>query len=338
MASKKTSETTVSKEKLKKLKAIALRDELMAKSVFPYYLSGHFLTDVALASNNRGENEGNQSLLPKMIGIDGTPRVMVSSQSIRKNLRMVFQRKKLPLNHVWNYEEQSYYPLMDTGYNPDKFIDDDLLGYMKASSESETLTRKSPLSVTPAMSTTTADNCIITFNTRSPFFSDTKKTKEGEIVVPGNPMIYAEETLTTAFQWGIMLDVNYMRNRDRVISLLEAIHDLGSVGGNQTRYGFDFSPVSAIYRWSKSMVRGFAYPFIATPLIAKAPFQISRDAFNRIKCGAIPPSELWVMGEILECPYGTLLKGLGVNAFSNPIEGIKHLGDRVLADIEGEEN
>lgn len=334
MASKKTSET---KDK-DNLKAIAFRDKLMAKSVFPYYLSGHFLTDVALASNNRGENEGNQSLLPKMIGTDGTPRVMVSSQSIRKNLRMVFQHKRLPLNHIWNYEEQSYFPLVEPSYNPDKFIDDDILGYMNAS-KNETLTRKSPLSVTPAMSTATADNCIITFNTRSPFFSDKKQNKDGEMVdVQGNPMIYAEETLTTAFQWGMMLDVNYMRSRDRVVPLLESIHDLGSVGGNQTRYGFDFSPVSAIYRWSKSMVRGFTYPFLPVPGIVKSNFTISREVFNRIKCGAIPASELWIVGDILECPYGGLLKSEGANCFSNPIEGIQHLSDRVLADIEAEGN
>jgi CRISPR-associated protein Cst2 len=98
-----------------------------------WHLHGNILTEYGLASNNRGRNEGNLSILQK-IHWRGKQHTTVSSEAIRAALRYFWQEQGLSssLNRNVNYEDpENIYSYKDYNFDPDLYIDDDILGYFK---------------------------------------------------------------------------------------------------------------------------------------------------------------------------------------------------------------
>jgi CRISPR-associated protein Cst2 len=99
-----------------------------------WHLHGNVLTEYGLASNNRGRNEGNLSTLQK-IHWKGKQHTTVSAESIKAALRWLWQEQGLSssLNRNVNYEDSdNIYHFKAYDFNPDLYMDDDLLGYFKA--------------------------------------------------------------------------------------------------------------------------------------------------------------------------------------------------------------
>jgi CRISPR-associated protein Cst2 len=96
-----------------------------------WHLHGNILTEYGLASNNRGRNEGNLSTLQK-IQWRGKQHTTVSSEAIRAALRRFWQEQGLSLNRNVNYEDpDNIYSYKDDRFDPELYIDDDILGYLK---------------------------------------------------------------------------------------------------------------------------------------------------------------------------------------------------------------
>ena len=96
-----------------------------------WHLHGNILTEYGLASNNRGRNEGNLATLQK-IHWHGKQHTTVSSEAIRAALRWFWQEQGLSLNRNVNYEDpDNIYSYKDDCFDPNLYIDDDILGYFK---------------------------------------------------------------------------------------------------------------------------------------------------------------------------------------------------------------
>jgi CRISPR-associated protein Cst2 len=117
-----------------------------------WHLHGNILTEYGLASNNRGRNEGNVSTLQK-IHWRGKQHTTVSSEAIRAALRWLWQEQKLTLNRNVNYDDpDNIYSYKDNSFDPNLYVDDDILGYFKiekaqknpTSSQSEAITIGDP--------------------------------------------------------------------------------------------------------------------------------------------------------------------------------------------------
>lgn len=114
----------------------------LEKSKRMWHLHGNILTEYGLASNNRGRSEGNLSTLQK-IHWQGKQHTTVSSEAIRAALRWFWQEQKLSLNRNVNYEDpENIYSYKNDSFDPDLYIDDDILGYLKIEKA-----QKSPKSV-----------------------------------------------------------------------------------------------------------------------------------------------------------------------------------------------
>jgi CRISPR-associated protein Cst2 len=105
-----------------------------------WHLHANILTEYGLASNNRGRNEGNVSTLQK-IHWRGKQHTTVSSEAIRAALRWFWQEQGLSLNRNVNYEDpDNIYSYKDNSFDPNLYVDDDILGYLKIEKAQKNLT------------------------------------------------------------------------------------------------------------------------------------------------------------------------------------------------------
>lgn len=96
-----------------------------------FHLFGNIITSLGTAANNRGENEGNITTLQKILW-RGEVHTTVSAEAIRWALRYHWQTNGNGnlVNRQWNDESNDNEWQGD--FDPEKYIDDDVLGYMKA--------------------------------------------------------------------------------------------------------------------------------------------------------------------------------------------------------------
>ena len=115
------------------------------------HLFGTVLTARSVAANNRGENEGNATTLQKIVR-DGALFSTVSGEAIRYALREVWREdEELELNRVVSHRGSEW---QDSEFKKgwEKYIDNDVLGYMHAKKETES--RRGILEISRAVSTT----------------------------------------------------------------------------------------------------------------------------------------------------------------------------------------
>ena len=114
-----------------------------------------------------------------------------------------------------------------------------------------------------------------------------------------------------------------------MLKVLDALVSLREVGGNHSRFLFDFSPSSVIFRWTDDFAPRMLYGFemntegrVSFPAILK-----------RVECGDIDPKELFIGGEVAETRDGetTMLQGAEMHV------GVKataaKLHERIKADL-----
>lgn len=199
-------------------------------------------------------------------------------------------------------------------YDESAYIDDDVLGFMKAegakeeaSDEPKQKGKKAPkgtntarrgvLEVTRAVSTTHYAGDL-TFNSTSG-----KK---------GRTSLYGTEVHATRYQYGFALTPERLKDKSRAVAVLDGLTSLGEVAGNHSRFLYDFSPESLVLRWTHDFSPRFLYCFAEDENGEISASELVR----RVQVGDIDPQELWVAGAIADTPDGDTLEDLGANVFT----------------------
>ncbi|MDJ0690651.1 MAG: type I-B CRISPR-associated protein Cas7/Cst2/DevR [Xenococcaceae cyanobacterium MO_188.B32] len=292
-----------------------------------YHLFGNIITPRGVAANNRGETEGNRTTLPKVFWGDRL-HVAVSAEAIRWAMRYFWQMTGCEVNRVWDEDEQTF-DFIDQDFDSQKYIDDDVMGYMyaKKGKGGSVKKRRGALEVTRAVSLQTADKIEITFNSIS-----RDKGKSGgkdEAAEKARTSIYSTETITTRFQYGMAITPQSLKEQSRITQVVEAITKLSNVGGNHGRFLYDFSPESVIFRWTHHPVPQFLYCFEqpdADTLTAPRLKQL-------IECEEIPASEIWIFGGYAFTEEAENLKQLGVNVYPSIRKGSQVLISQIQTDL-----
>jgi CRISPR-associated protein Cst2 len=202
------------------------------------HIFGTILTARAVAANNRGENEGNATTLQKVIR-GGDLCTTVSSEAIRYAIREVWQTDGIDLNRVVSHHGSEW---TDKEFKKgwEKYIDNDVLGFMHA--KKETNSRRGILEIGRAVSVTPWPGTVSS-NFSSP------GSNPG--VTHNNPIPYAAEMHDTRYQFTFAMTPEALEGGDklkRTTATLSAIQNLRRVGGNHSRYLYDFAPEAVILR------------------------------------------------------------------------------------------
>jgi CRISPR-associated protein Cst2 len=293
-----------------------------------YHLFGNIITARGVAANNRGETEGNRTTLPKVFWGDSL-HVAVSAEAIRWAMRYFWQMTECKVNREWDEDKQTF-DFTNPDFNPKKYIDDDVMGYMyaKKGKGGSVIKRRGALEVTRAVSLQSADKIEITFNSVSR--DKGKKGGKDEAAENARTSIYSTETITTRFQYGMAITPQRLEETARITQVVEAITKLSNVGGNHGRFLYDFSPESVIFRWTHHPVPQFLYCFEqpdADTLTAPRLKQL-------IECEEISASEIWIFGGYAFTEEAEALKQLGVNVYPSIRQGSKALITQITTDLK----
>ncbi len=321
---------------------------------------GNVLTSYGTAANNRGENEGNITTLQKILW-RGETHSTVSAEAIRWAIRYYWQqhaaeRADLTTNRYWDDDanDNKWRDENWSGWDQDdgqKFIDDDVLGFMRAEAAKEEgsdpavtkqgqdeagdsaaakqgqksktkkrgtiINRRGVLELTRAISTLPFGGDL-TFNAKS----------GSKIGKDSRTTIYGTEVHATRYQYGFALTPARLKKPARALDVLTAICNLGEVAGNHSRFLYDFSPDSVALRWTHDFAPRLLYCF-------EAPDAQQVDApvlLQRVKDGDIDAKELIIGGSIVSTPAGQELKALGAEMHG----GIKAAAAAMYERMKGE--
>jgi CRISPR-associated protein Cst2 len=264
------------------------------------------VTPTAVAANNRGEGDGSTLSTLQKITRGSEQYTTISAEAIRWGLREYFQNTdEAGTNRTFNPDTDKY-TLKNERFSAKEFIDDDLFGYMDAKkgkdNEDATTKRRGALEVSRAISL-------------DPYWGDIAfGSKGGE---KNKTSIHSTEVHCTAYQYTVALTPESLKDPKRAIVALEAISAVRHVGGNHSRFLYDFRPESIVIR------------------ITEDPSPWIMDCFKRVgdsvgctrlvrlvEVGDVKAEELIVAGEIADTPYANQLKELGVQVCRGVKEAI----------------
>ncbi|MEB3190869.1 MAG: type I-B CRISPR-associated protein Cas7/Cst2/DevR [Snowella sp.] len=260
------------------------------------HLFATIVTPTAVAANNRGEGDGSTlSTLQKITwGID--QYTTVSAEAIRWAYREYFQHHHGEETNRTFDPDQDKYEFKTEVFNAEKFIDDDLFGYMDAKKGSDnkdaTTKRRGALEISRAISL-------------DPYWGDTAFGSTGG--TKGKTSIHSTEVHCTAYQYTLAITPSHLKKIERAGYLLEAIANLRHVGGNHSRFLFEFRPESIVLRITED-----PSPWIMGCFERVGDSVGCSRLVHLVEVGDIAPSELIVGGEITRTPYGEQLQKLGV--------------------------
>lgn len=298
------------------------------------HLFGNILTNYGTAANNRGENEGNITTLQKILW-KGEVHTTVSAEAIRWALRYYWQTcgHDHAVNRQWD-DEKNDNIWQSPGFDDDIYIDDDVLGYMKAEGakveasdepkqkgkkaaapKGTTTAKRGVLEVTRAVSTIPYSGDI-TFNAASGLKSRTS--------------LYGTEVHATRYQYGFALTPDRLKDKSRTIAVLDGLTALGGVAGNQSRFLYDFSPDSIVLRWTHDFSPRLLYCFEENDEQETSASELIR----RVEAEDINPKELWIAGAIANTPDGERLEELGANVLSGIKTAVEVLKQRIAHDLQ----
>jgi CRISPR-associated protein Cst2 len=269
------------------------------------HVFGAIVTHHGIAANNRGETDGNVTTLQKLLW-QGEVHTTVSAESIRFALRrLLAEAEKAGTHRVWDENKRANTWKKDD-FDPDKFIDDDLLGFMSAEAAEEegeagtATVRRAVLEVARAVSLGPWGGDV-TFNAAS-IGATPSAAKKG-----ANPVPYGTEIHATRYQYGFAMTPERLKKPARAKSAIEKLCALGTVAGNHGRFLFDFSPESVVFRITDDPAPRLLYVFE----------QCIKDAVDaprlleRAKSGDIKADELIIGGGFASTKTADELKKLG---------------------------
>ena len=271
-----------------------------------YYLFGTLMTHYGSASLNHGKRKGNTSPLQKSEWRNKMHST-VNSDAIRWSLRYHWQQHNYEVNRVWDADE-FINTWTDSNFDPERFIDDDVLGYARIEAartevteefneensnaeENEQLQarhpeRIGPLGVNRAFSLTPFDGGV-TFNSTSGRDKDSTS-------------LHFIEFHNTRYQYVFGLDCNHLKDKSRIFAVLEGLMSIRKVGGHNNVFCYDFSPESMVFRWTQESSPEIFYCFeqLETRPGVYAEPSISTDLIDLVTTEDIDPDELWIGGKI----------------------------------------
>lgn len=260
------------------------------------HLHATFVTHIGIAANNRGETEGNITTLQKIMWKNDL-YTTVSAEAIRFALRYYWQQQyertgdeAYLVNRV--YDGQTYQwkdeSFADEG---ELYIDDDVLGYMDAkapksdSSEDSKGKKKGAAKVRRgALEVSRAVSLL-------PFLGETSFNSKGGVKT--NTSLYGTEMHATSYQYSISLTPRQLKRKERIALVVEALASLHYVGGNQSRFLFDFSPQLAVFRITHDPAPRIL--FVAEP---EGDLYSVQTLIKRVESGDIAADELVIGGEM----------------------------------------
>lgn len=285
------------------------------------------MTAQAIASNNRGENEGNLATLRKVLwtGPNGTTETYssVSAEAIRFALRRDMERADPgSCDRVYDSETRVNNWRSNGDFDPVAYADDDVFGFMHAkagkdegatataddgegaapepvkgrgrggapkAAKGTTVVRRSVLEVSPAVSTSPWHGDVL-FNVASP--GATGDAVSGQ---KANPKPYAVETHSTSYQYGLAMTPGDLKVPSRAGMVLDRVADLGTVAGNHARFCFSFAPESVVLRVTCDMSPRILYPFVVT---ADGRVTVP-ELVRRVRAGDVDAAELVLGGRVV---------------------------------------
>lgn len=281
------------------------------------YIHGTVLTHFGMAANNMGEVTGNTREIQKIIwNEDGTTRVVVSSDSIRTAIRHHLHlaghelTRKFDDGGGYSVAADSHKTVQDCPK-----IDDDLMGYMYTPSKTEAIKRKSPFDVANAVS-------ISPYSGQSAFRCNFMRMN-------GNPMPFDVENLTTRFRYSFSIHVGSVLVLEHVKALMQAIGTLSRVGGNHSRFLFDFSPESIVLRVSVDPALKIMDAFDLAAECEPEP-NGCKKLVRRVKAGNVDGSELFVAGLIVDSKDSNPLRERGANVQDNVVSAIEMATNKAI--------
>ena len=284
------------------------------------HIFANIVTDFGTAANNRGETEGNTTTLQKLIWQGGV-HTTVSAEAIRFAARQSLATmedagtnrtfdEKLRVN---TWQDASFEGWSDKKKGK-KFIDDDLLGYMRADAAKEegkagtATVRRAVLEVTRAVSLTPWPGDT-TFNAASPGAtpSAAKKGKDPKV---SNPVPYGAEIHATRYQYGVAMTPERLADPSRAAKALQALSNLRTVAGNHGRFLFDFAPAAIVFRITDDPAPRLLYCFETND---DGQTVDAKELLRRVQSGDVTGSELVIGGQLAETETGKSLKEAGAD-------------------------
>jgi CRISPR-associated protein Cst2 len=261
------------------------------------HLFATIVTPTAVAANNRGEGDGSTLSTLQKITRGYDQYTTVSAEAIRWAYREYFQHHHgKETNRSFDPDEDKY-SFQAEKFNAETFIDDDLFGYMDAKKDKDnknaTTKRRGALEISRAISL-------------DPYWGDIAfGSKGGE---KNKTSIHQTEVHCTAYQYTLAVTPEHLKKIQRVHYLLDAISAIRHVGGNHSRFLFEFRPESLVLRITADPSPWIMGCFdrigesIACPRLVRL-----------VEVKDIPADELIVAGKIADTPDGKQLAELGVN-------------------------
>jgi CRISPR-associated protein Cst2 len=293
------------------------------------HVFANVVTPFGTAANNRAETEGNITTLQKLLWM-GETHSTVSAEAIRFALRRRLATAEAgKTNREWDelarangWQDPDF-----KGWGSEKgktYIDDDLLGFMKAEAakaEGESGSadvRRAVLEVTRAVSLTPWSGDV-TFNAASPGATPSAQKKGS------NPVPYGTELHATRYQYGIALTPERLRDKSRAAKAIKALCELGTVAGNHGRFLFDFSPDAIVIRITDDPAPRLLYCFETTD---DGKTIVANQLMARLESGDISLDELIVGVSDMNSP---LAQQLGKKDIA--VRGVKSACEAAVAEI-----
>lgn len=309
------------------------------------YLYANALTNEAVAANNRGDNIGNTTTLQKVFHQDDV-HTSVSAEAIRFAYRYRFQLENSDLvNRSFDsgtgkieYKDEKISYWNDPKSNL-TYIDDDLMGFMDAEAakkekedelpeETETETTKSKNKSKPKGRVTKRQSPLAVGRSVSlrPYRGELSfNCKSGE-KKKGELSLYNAEMHTTEYQYFIGLNLSDVVKKEHIGYLLDAVIDPPQVAGNHSRFAYDFSPASIVFRLTNAHSSRIQNCFEHDE--ENQTFTVQK-LIRRVKSNDIPAKELIIAGDIADTEEGEILKKLGVSVLDGVYAAAKKVRQRI---------
>lgn len=299
-----------------------------------WHLFGNILTNYGTAANNRGENPGNITTLQKILW-QGEVHSTVSAEAIRWALRYYWQTcGQYEVNRHWDDAQNDNF-WQNPNFDDGQYIDDDVLGFMRAeaakseANDEEEPTEGKKKKKSAPKGTATVKRGVLEVTravSTQPFAGDvTFNAASGQ---KGRTSLYGTEVHATRYQYGFALTPDRLKDKSRIHAVLDGLTSLSKVGGNHSRFLYDFAPDSMVLRWTHDFSPRLLYCFVEENGEISAP-----DLLRRIQAGDIDPKELWVAGAILNTETGEQLEEYGVNAFQGIKPAVEDIKSRIREDL-----
>jgi CRISPR-associated protein Cst2 len=147
-----------------------------------------------------------------------------------------------------------------------------------------------------------------------------------------NKSIYITEIHATRYQYGFAItpEPTYLKVPARVLDVVDAVIGLSEVGGNNSRFLFDFSPDSVVFRWTDDFAPRMLYGFEMDPKGAVS----FPELVQKVKDGDINAKELFIGGSIIHSLDEETKKALvGAKISNSGGTGVKAAAEAVKKEI-----